>query len=144
MSATGTAVRSDRGQGATSICGARKRRSEQDQDWFVAKDGDPFVNAGGSLSNTNHEEDQPIHLSLKDSTGPDPRQPAEIRRAGAPLLPAGVYEVVYDDEASKTKPRFVINAQNCVHRKTCDIKDPAHNIDWTLPEGGGGPNNAEM
>ena len=70
VSATRTAVRSDRGEGATSICGARNRRSEQDQDGFVAKDGDPFVNAGGSLSNTNHEEDQPIHLRLKDSAVP--------------------------------------------------------------------------
>jgi electron-transferring-flavoprotein dehydrogenase len=58
--------------------------------------------------------------------------------------PAGVYEVVYDDEAAKAKPRFVINAQNCVHCKTCDIKDPAQNITWVPPEGGGGPNYPNM
>ncbi|WP_298423197.1 4Fe-4S dicluster domain-containing protein, partial [Rhodoblastus sp.] len=55
-----------------------------------------------------------------------------------------VYEVVYGDEAAKTDPRFVINAQNCVHCKTCDIKDPAQNITWTTPEGGGGPNYPNM
>ena len=54
--------------------------------------------------------------------------------------PAGVYEVVYANEATRTDPRFVINAQNCVHCKTCDIKDPAKNIEWAPPEGGGGPN----
>jgi electron-transferring-flavoprotein dehydrogenase len=58
--------------------------------------------------------------------------------------PAGVYEVVYADEAAKSDPRFVINAQNCVHCKTCDIKDPAQNITWVPPEGGGGPNYPNM
>ncbi|HTR13763.1 MAG TPA: 4Fe-4S dicluster domain-containing protein [Roseiarcus sp.] len=58
--------------------------------------------------------------------------------------PAGVYEVVYADEASKSDPRLVMHAQNCVHCKTCDIKDPAQNIDWTTPEGGGGPNYEAM
>ena len=58
--------------------------------------------------------------------------------------PAGVYEVTYDDAERKTNPTFVINAQNCVHCKTCDIKDPAQNIDWTTPEGGGGPNYPNM
>ena len=58
--------------------------------------------------------------------------------------PAGVYEIAYADEAGKTGPRFVINAQNCVHCKTCDIKDPAQNINWVTPEGGGGPNYPNM
>ncbi|OYW97831.1 MAG: hypothetical protein B7Z14_16595, partial [Bosea sp. 32-68-6] len=58
--------------------------------------------------------------------------------------PAGVYEVVYKDAEAKTEPRFVINAQNCVHCKTCDIKDPSQNITWTVPEGGGGPGYANM
>ena len=96
------------------------------------------------ISNTNHEENQPIHLRLKD--------PAVPVRDNLPLYgeparlycPAGVYEVVYDDEAGKKDPRFVINAQNCVHCKTCDIKDPAQNITWTTPEGGGGPNYPNM
>ena len=96
------------------------------------------------ISNTNHEENQPIHLRLKD--------PAVPVRDNLPLYgeparlycPAGVYEVVYDDEAAKKDPRFVINAQNCVHCKTCDIKDPAQNITWTTPEGGGGPNYPNM
>ena len=96
------------------------------------------------ISNTNHEENQPVHLRLKD--------PAVPVRDNLPLYgeparlycPAGVYEVVYDDEAAKKDPRFVINAQNCVHCKTCDIKDPAQNITWTTPEGGGGPNYPNM
>jgi electron-transferring-flavoprotein dehydrogenase len=58
--------------------------------------------------------------------------------------PAGVYEVVYANEETHSDPRFVINAQNCVHCKTCDIKDPEQNIDWTAPEGGGGPNYPNM
>ena len=58
--------------------------------------------------------------------------------------PAGVYEVVYADAEAKSDPRFVINAQNCVHCKTCDIKDPAQNINWVTPEGGGGPNYPNM
>ncbi len=96
------------------------------------------------LSNTNHEEDQPTHLRLAD---PDAPIRDNLPRFGEPArlyCPAGVYEVVYADEANKTEPRFVINAQNCVHCKTCDIKDPARNITWTPPEGGGGPNYPDM
>jgi electron-transferring-flavoprotein dehydrogenase len=96
------------------------------------------------LSNTNHEEDQPIHLKLSDPTIP---VRINLPRFGEPArlyCPAGVYEVVYGDEARKADPRFVINAQNCVHCKTCDIKDPSHNITWTTPEGGGGPNYQDM
>ncbi|HYG28543.1 MAG TPA: electron transfer flavoprotein-ubiquinone oxidoreductase [Caulobacteraceae bacterium] len=94
------------------------------------------------LSNTNHEEDQPAHLKLKD-----PAVPIEVNlpRYGEPArlyCPAGVYEVLYDEQGSN--PRFQINAQNCVHCKTCDIKDPSQNIVWTTPEGGGGPNYPNM
>jgi electron-transferring-flavoprotein dehydrogenase len=96
------------------------------------------------LSNTDHEEDQPIHLRLRD---PDIPIRDNLPKYGEPArlyCPAGVYEVVYADEASRSDPRFVINAQNCVHCKTCDIKDPAKNIDWVPPEGGGGPNYTDM
>jgi electron-transferring-flavoprotein dehydrogenase len=96
------------------------------------------------VSNTNHEEDQPCHLKLEDPAIPIRDN---LPRYGEPArlyCPAGVYEVVYADEATKTGPRFVINAQNCVHCKTCDIKDPAQNITWVPPEGGGGPNYPNM
>jgi electron-transferring-flavoprotein dehydrogenase len=94
------------------------------------------------LSATNHEEDQPAHLKLKD-----PGVPINVNlpRFGEPArlyCPAGVYEVLYDDAGQN--PRFQINAQNCVHCKTCDIKDPSQNINWTCPEGGGGPNYPNM
>jgi electron-transferring-flavoprotein dehydrogenase len=96
------------------------------------------------LSNTNHEEDQPVHLRLADPAVP---VKYNLPRYGEPArlyCPAGVYEIVYADDVKRTDPRFVINAQNCVHCKTCDIKDPAHNITWTPPEGGGGPNYPDM
>ena len=96
------------------------------------------------VSNTNHEEDQPVHLRLTDPTIPIREN---LPRYGEPArlyCPAGVYEVVYGDEATRSDPRFVINAQNCVHCKTCDIKDPAQNITWVPPEGGGGPNYPGM
>jgi electron-transferring-flavoprotein dehydrogenase len=96
------------------------------------------------LSNTNHEEDQPVHLRLIDPTIPIREN---LPRYGEPArlyCPAGVYEVAYGDERRQADPRFVINAQNCVHCKTCDIKDPAQNIVWTPPEGGGGPNYPDM
>ncbi len=96
------------------------------------------------ISNTNHEEDQPIHLRLRDPSIPVAKNLPEYGEPARLYCPAGVYEVVYDDEANKRDPRFVINAQNCVHCKTCDIKDPAQNIDWTTPEGGGGPNYPNM
>ena len=96
------------------------------------------------LSNTNHEEDQPPHLRLADPSIPIREN---LPRYGEPArlyCPAGVYEVVYASEAQKSDPRFVINAQNCVHCKTCDVKDPAQNITWVPPEGGGGPNYPDM
>ena len=96
------------------------------------------------LSSTNHEEDQPVHLTLKDSSVPIGVNLPVYGEPARLYCPAGVYEVVYADEAAKTDPRFVINAQNCVHCKTCDIKDPSQNIHWVTPEGGGGPNYPNM
>ncbi len=92
------------------------------------------------LSNTNHEEDQPCHLVLKDPTIPIAKNLPEYDEPAQRYCPAGVYEVVEDSG----KPRFQINAQNCVHCKTCDIKDPAQNINWVVPEGTGGPNYPNM
>ncbi len=94
------------------------------------------------LSNTNHEEDQPAHLTLKDPTIPIRVNLPEYAEPATRYCPAGVYEVLYDEAGSN--PRFQINAQNCVHCKTCDIKDPSQNINWVPPEGGGGPNYANM
>lgn len=96
------------------------------------------------VSNTNHEEDQPVHLKLADPAIPIARNLAIYGEPARLYCPAGVYEVVYADEATRRDPRFVINAQNCVHCKTCDIKDPAQNITWVPPEGGGGPNYPNM
>ncbi|MFC0632975.1 electron transfer flavoprotein-ubiquinone oxidoreductase [Brevundimonas balnearis] len=96
------------------------------------------------ISNTNHAEDQPAHLKLIDPTVPIRVNLPKYGEPARLYCPAGVYEVVYGDEAAKTDPRFVINAQNCVHCKTCDIKDPSQNIVWTTPEGGGGPNYPNM
>jgi electron-transferring-flavoprotein dehydrogenase len=96
------------------------------------------------LSNTSHSEDQPIHLKLKDASIPVGKNLSEFGEPARLYCPAGVYEIVYGDELKKTDPRFVINAQNCVHCKTCDIKDPAQNITWCTPEGGGGPNYPNM
>jgi electron-transferring-flavoprotein dehydrogenase len=96
------------------------------------------------LSGTNHEEDQPIHLTLKDPTVPIAVNLPVFGEPARLYCPAGVYEVVYTDEVKKKDPRFVINAQNCVHCKTCDIKDPSQNIHWVAPEGGGGPTYPNM
>ncbi|HZW15742.1 MAG TPA: electron transfer flavoprotein-ubiquinone oxidoreductase, partial [Brevundimonas sp.] len=96
------------------------------------------------ISNTNHAEEQPAHLKLLDPSIPIRVNLPEYGEPARLYCPAGVYEVVYGDEAAKTDPRFVINAQNCVHCKTCDIKDPSQNIVWTTPEGGGGPNYPNM
>jgi electron-transferring-flavoprotein dehydrogenase len=94
-----------------------------------------------SFSATNHEEDQPVHLQLKDPSIPIAVNLPEWGEPARLYCPAGVYEVVKDDSGSA---RFQINAQNCVHCKTCDIKDPSQNINWVPPEGGGGPNYAGM
>jgi electron-transferring-flavoprotein dehydrogenase len=92
------------------------------------------------LSSTNHEEDQPSHLRLKDASIPIAFNLPEFDEPAQRYCPAGVYEVV--EEGGEKK--FQINAQNCVHCKTCDIKDPQQNIVWTVPEGGGGPNYSSM
>ena len=96
------------------------------------------------ISATNHEEDQPAHLKLADPSIPVDRNLPMYGEPARLYCPAGVYEIVYADAEAKTDPRFVINAQNCVHCKTCDIKDPAQNINWTVPEGAGGPNYPNM
>ncbi|MFC5359243.1 electron transfer flavoprotein-ubiquinone oxidoreductase [Azospirillum himalayense] len=90
------------------------------------------------LSNTNHEEDQPAHLTLKDASVPIAVNLALYDAPETRYCPAGVYEIVRAEDGSA--PRLQINAQNCVHCKTCDIKDPTQNINWVVPEGGGGPN----
>ena len=94
------------------------------------------------LSATNHEEDQPVHLTLRDPSVPVRINLAEYDAPEQRYCPAGVYEIVRDDDGSN--PRLQINAQNCVHCKTCDIKDPTQNINWVTPEGGGGPNYPNM
>ncbi|WP_072324828.1 electron transfer flavoprotein-ubiquinone oxidoreductase [Marinospirillum alkaliphilum] len=93
------------------------------------------------LSNAVHEEDQPVHLRLKDPELPIRENLPKYDEPAQRYCPAGVYEVVEDDAG---QPRFQINFSNCVHCKTCDIKDPAQNIIWVTPEGGGGPNYPNM
>jgi electron-transferring-flavoprotein dehydrogenase len=93
-----------------------------------------------AFSGTNHEEDQPVHLQLKDPEVPISHNLPMYDEPAQRYCPAGVYEVVEVDG----EPRFQINAQNCVHCKTCDIKDPAQNIDWVVPQGGDGPNYPNM
>ncbi|GLS28122.1 electron transfer flavoprotein-ubiquinone oxidoreductase [Marinibactrum halimedae] len=93
------------------------------------------------LSNTNHEEDQPIHLQLKDPSVPLAINLPKYNEPAQRYCPAGVYEVVTNESGEKA---FQINAQNCVHCKTCDIKDPTQNIRWVAPEGTGGPNYPNM
>ncbi len=95
------------------------------------------------VSNTNHEENQPAHLTLKDASVPVAINLAKYAGPESRYCPAGVYEFV-PDEANAGKERLQINAQNCVHCKTCDIKDPTQNIVWVTPEGGGGPNYVGM
>ncbi|CAA9428448.1 MAG: Electron transfer flavoprotein-ubiquinone oxidoreductase, partial [uncultured Ramlibacter sp.] len=94
------------------------------------------------ISNTNHEENQPSHLTLRDASVP---VNVNLRQYAGPesrYCPAGVYEYVKDEGSGAE--RLQINAQNCVHCKTCDIKDPMQNIVWVVPEGGGGPNYTNM
>ncbi|MBU3711719.1 MAG: electron transfer flavoprotein-ubiquinone oxidoreductase [Limnohabitans sp.] len=93
------------------------------------------------ISNTNHEENQPAHLTLKDASVPVKTNLALYAGPESRYCPAGVYEFVKNDDGSD---RLQINAQNCVHCKTCDIKDPTQNIVWVTPEGGGGPNYSGM
>ena len=93
------------------------------------------------MSNTNHEEDQPCHLVLADPDMPINKNLELYDEPAQRYCPAGVYEVLANDDGS---PRFQINAQNCVHCKTCDIKEPSQNINWVTPEGAGGPNYPNM
>jgi len=93
------------------------------------------------LSGVNHEEDQPCHLHLNDPTIPIQKNLPEFGEPARLYCPAGVYEVL---ESESGEPYFQINAQNCIHCKTCDIKDPSQNIDWRCPEGTGGPNYTDM
>ena len=90
---------------------------------------------------TNHEESQPVHLKLTDASIPISVNLAKFSEPAQRYCPAGVYEVVYETDKD---PRFVINFQNCVHCKTCDIKDPSENITWVTPQGGDGPNYPNM
>ncbi len=92
------------------------------------------------LSNTNHEEDQPCHLKLKDADLPISKNLPVFDEPAQRYCPAGVYEIVEGDET----PQLQINSQNCLHCKTCDIKDPSQNITWVTPEGAGGPNYPNM
>lgn len=95
-----------------------------------------------SFSATNHEEEQPCHLQLKDASIPIGVNLLEFGEPAQRYCPAGVYEILRDEDGSN--PRFQINAQNCVHCKTCDIKDPSQNITWATPQGGEGPNYPNM
>ena len=99
-------------------------------------------NSSVFLSNTNHEEDQPVHLRLTDQSVAVDHNLALYDAPEQRYCPAGVYEILRDDDGRN--PRLQINAQNCVHCKTCDIKDPTQNINWVTPEGGGGPNYPNM
>ena len=92
------------------------------------------------LSNTNHEESQPCHLKLKDNSIPINVNLVKFDEPAQRYCPAGVYEV----QEIEGQKEFVINSQNCVHCKTCDIKDPSQNICWVTPEGAGGPNYPSM
>jgi len=95
-----------------------------------------------SFTATNHSEDQPSHLKLIDPSVPINVNLPEFNEPAQRYCPAGVYEVLTDDDGSN--PKFNVNSQNCIHCKTCDLKDPSKNIIWTVPEGGGGPNYPNM
>ena len=122
---------------------ALKKASECPRIAYPKPDGAVSFDRNSSvfLSNTNHEEDQPVHLTLKDDSVPIAVNLAEYDAPEQRYCPAGVYEIVHEGEDG---PRLQINAQNCVHCKTCDIKDPMQNIHWVAPEGGGGPNYPNM
>ena len=122
---------------------ALKKASECPRIEYPKPDGEVTFDRNSSvfLSNTNHEEDQPVHLTLKDDSVPIAVNLAEYDAPEQRYCPAGVYEIVRDEG---NEPRLQINAQNCVHCKTCDIKDPMQNIHWVTPEGGGGPNYPNM
>ena len=122
---------------------ALRKASECPRIEYPKPDGEVSFDRNSSvyLSNTNHEEDQPVHLTLNDDSVPITVNLVEYDAPEQRYCPAGVYEIVDDDSGG---PRLQINAQNCVHCKTCDIKDPTQNIHWVTPEGGGGPNYPNM
>jgi electron-transferring-flavoprotein dehydrogenase len=94
------------------------------------------------LTGTNHTENQPVHLKLKDSNLPINYTLKEFVEPAQRYCPVGVYEIQRDK--NNQNPKFVINSQNCIHCKTCDIKEPSQNITWVSPEGGGGPKYGNM
>jgi len=116
-----------------------RRASERDQISYPKPDGVISFDKPSSvfLSNTNHEEDQPVHLKLADPSIPLRLNLPEYGEPAQRYCPAGVYEIV-------AGPALQINAQNCIHCKACDIKDQTQNIVWSVPEGGGGPNYPNM
>lgn len=140
--------------GGFSFFGTMKHHKTDAESTGLAKDYKPLVYpkpdgvisfdklSSVFISATNHEEDQPAHLKLKDPSVPIAVNLPQYGEPARLYCPAGVYEVLYNEQG--TDPRFQINAQNCVHCKTCDIKDPSQNIVWTTPEGGGGPNYPNM
>ena len=121
-----------------------KKADEAPRIAYPKPDGEISFDRNSSvfMSGTNHEENQPAHLTLKDSSVPIAHNLALYDAPEQRYCPAGVYEIVREDDGSN--PRLQINAQNCVHCKTCDIKDPTQNIIWVTPEGGGGPNYPNM
>ena len=121
-----------------------KKADEAPRIAYPKPDGEISFDRNSSvfMSGTNHEENQPAHLTLKDSSVPIAHNLALYDAPEQRYCPAGVYEIVREDDGSN--PRLRINAQNCVHCKTCDIKDPSQNITWVTPEGGGGPNYPNM
>ncbi len=140
--------------GGFSFFGVLKHEKTDAASTGLAKDYEPIVYpkpdgvlsfdklSSVFLSSTNHEENQPAHLKLKDPSVPISINLPKYGEPARLYCPAGVYEVLYDEAGQN--PKFQINAQNCVHCKTCDIKDPSQNIVWTTPEGGGGPNYPNM
>ncbi len=140
--------------GGVSLFGTLKHGKSDAASTGLAKDYKPIVYpkpdgvlsfdklSSVFLSNTNHDENQPAHLKLKDPSVPISVNLPKYGEPARLYCPAGVYEVLYDDAGQN--PRFQINFQNCVHCKTCDIKDPSQNIDWTTPQGGDGPNYPNM
>ena len=94
------------------------------------------------LTGTNHVENQPVHLKLKDPSIPINYTLEKYDEPAQRYCPVGVYEIQKDND--NLNPTFIINSQNCIHCKTCDIKEPSQNINWVTPEGGGGPNYANM
>jgi electron-transferring-flavoprotein dehydrogenase len=140
--------------GGFSVFGTMKHDKSDAASTGLAKDYKPIVYpkpdgvlsfdklSSVFLSSTNHDENQPAHLKLKDPSVPIDVNLAKYGEPARLYCPAGVYEVLYDEQGQN--PKFQINFQNCVHCKTCDIKDPSQNINWTTPQGGDGPNYPNM